>query len=183
MINSTDVKVRMDKIVSLFVEDIASIRTGRASPGLIENVTVTVYGGQKMRLQELGSIGVADARNLTFTPWDGSVLKEIANGIQAANIGLTPVVDGTVIRMALPMMTTEQREEYIRLLGRKLEGVRVMVRNARADFRKDLQTAKQNKEISEDEYKKDEESLQELTDKYIVKLEEVAEKKEMEIRS
>ena len=178
----TDIKTRMDKITDIFVNDIGSIRTGRATPGLIENVVVTVYGGQKMRLLELGSIEAPDVRSLTFTPWDLTLIREISNGIQAANIGMTPVVDGNLIRMSLPMMTQEQREDYIKLLGRKLEGARGMIRDARADNRKDLMDAKNEKSISEDEFKRDETELQKLTDEYIKKLEEISKRKEMEIR-
>jgi len=172
----------MDKITEIFVNDIASIRTGRATPGLIENVVVTVYGGQKMRLLELGSIEAPDVRSLSFTPWDQTLIREISNGIQAANIGMTPVVDGNIVRMSLPMMTQEQREDYIKLLGRKLEGARGMIRDARADNRKDLMGAKNEKSISEDEFKRDETELQKLTDEYIKKLEEISKRKEMEIR-
>ncbi|MDD4026665.1 MAG: ribosome recycling factor [Candidatus Shapirobacteria bacterium] len=182
MINFADVKNRMDKIVALFTNDIASIRTGRATPGLIENVVVTVYGGQKMKLIELGSIGVPDVRSLTFEPWDQALIREISNGIVVANVGMTPSVDGTIIRMSLPMLTVEQREDYVKLLGRKLEGARVMIRDARADFRNDLQKAKQDKSVSEDEFKRDETELQKTTDLYIGKLEETAKKKELEIR-
>jgi len=172
----------MDKITTLFSEDIQSIRTGRATPGLIENVVVTVYGGQKMKLVELGSIGVPDVRSLTFQPWDQSLVREISNGMAAAGLGMNPTVDGAIIRLQLPMLTQEQREEYIKLLGRKLEGVREMVRSARADFRKKLMDAKNEKEISEDEFKRDEAELQKLTDKYMEKLEEISRKKEVEIR-
>ena len=182
MINFSEVRVRMDKITTLFVNDIASIRTGRATPGLIENVVVTVYGGQKMKLIELGSIGVPDVRSLTFEPWDQTLIREISNGIVAASIGMTPAVDGNIIRMSLPMLTVEQREDYIKLLGRKLEGARVMVRDARADFRNDLQKAKQDKTVSEDEFKRDETELQKITDEYIKKLEVISKKKEVEIR-
>lgn len=182
MIDFSDVRVRMDKILSLFVNDIASIRTGRATPGLIENVLVIVYGGQKMRLIELGSIGVPDVRSLTFQPWDQTLIREIANGISAANTGMNPVVDGQLIRMNLPMLTVEQREDYIKLLGRKLEAARVMLREARGDYRSDLQKAKQDKTVSEDEFKKDETELQKTTDEFVKKLEEVADKKEIEIR-
>jgi ribosome recycling factor len=182
MINFSDVKVRMDKIVDIFMNDIASIRTGRATPGLIENIMVTVYGGQKMRLVELGSIGVPDVRSLTFQPWDQTAIREICNGIMAANVGMNPAVDGQLIRMSLPMLTAEQREDYIKLLGRKLEGARVMIRDARADFRSDLQKAKQEKTVSEDEFKRDETELQKVTDQYILKLEDLSKKKEAEIR-
>ncbi len=182
MLNFQEIKNRMEKIVNIFVNDIASLRTGRATPGLIENVIVTVYGGQKMKLIELGSITVPDVRTLNFQPWDSEAIREISNGIAAANVGMTPVVDGQIIRMSLPMLTAEQREDYIKLLGRKLEGARVMVRDARADYRNDIQKAKQSKEISEDEFKRDEAELQKVTDQYVKKLEEVSEKKEVEIR-
>ncbi|MDD4106984.1 MAG: ribosome recycling factor [Candidatus Shapirobacteria bacterium] len=182
MIDFGDVKLRMGKILSLFVNDISSIRTGRATPGLIENVVVTVYGGQKMKLIELGSIGVPDVRSLTFQPWDQTLIREIANGIMAAGTGMNPVVDGSLIRMNLPMLTVEQREDYVKLLGRKLEAARVMIRDARGDYRSGLQKAKQDKTVSEDEFKRDETELQNITDEYIKKIEEVSGKKEVEIR-
>lgn len=182
MINTTDLRSRMDKIVQLFANDAGAIRTGRATPGLIENVVVTVYGGQKMRLMELGSIGVPDVRTLTFQPWDQALLREINNGIMAANVGLTPAVDGTIIRISLPMLTTQQREDYVKLLGRKLEAAREMVREARGKERKHLQDAKNDKTISEDEFKRDEVELQKITDEFIAKVEEMAKKKEVEIR-
>lgn len=181
MLNQTDVKTKMDKTVAIFVEDIATIRTGRATPALIENLTVTAYG-QKMRLIELGSIGILDVRTLTFSPWDMALIREISNGIMSAAVGLTPVVDGEMIRMALPMLTTEQREDFVKLLGRKLEGARGILRDIRANFRKELMSAKMDKTISEDEAKKDEENLQKITDEYMKKLEDLASKKEVEIR-
>ena len=182
MLNFSEISSRMTKIVGLFVEDIGSIRTGRATPGLIENVVVTVYGAQKMKLIELGTIGVPDVRSLTFQPWDQGLIREIANGIAAAGLNMNPAVDGQLIRLSLPMLTQEQREDYVKLLGRKLEGARGMIRDARADFRKKLMDAKNAKEISEDEFKKDETELQKLTDSFMMKLEEVSKKKEVEIR-
>ena len=172
----------MGKIVDLFLNDISSIRTGRATPGLIENVIVTVYGSQKMRLIELGTIGAPDVRSLTFQPWDTALIREIANGIAAAGLSMNPAIDGNLIRLSLPMLTQEQREDYIKLLGRKLEGARGMIRDARADFRKKLMDAKNAKTVSEDEFKRDEAELQKVTDKYIGNLEEVSKKKEVEIR-
>ncbi|MFA5025578.1 MAG: ribosome-recycling factor [Candidatus Shapirobacteria bacterium] len=183
MINFVDVGTRMGKILDIFLNDIASIRTGRATPGLIENVVVVVYDGQKMRLQELGSISVPDVRSITFEPWDQGIIREINNGIQAANIGMMPVVDGNLIRLSLPMLTVEQREDYVKLLGRKLEGARGMLRDARADFRKKLMDAKNDKSISEDEFKRDEMELQKVTDVHMGKLEELSKKKEGEIRA
>ena len=182
MLNTNDITTRMTKIVALFTEDIASIRTGRATPGLIENVVVTVYGGQKMKLIELGSIGVPDVRSLTFQPWDQTLIKEIANGIASAGINMNPAIDGSLIRLSLPMLTQEQREDYIKLLGRKLEGARGMIRDARGDYRKKLMDAKNDKTISEDEFKREELELQKLTDQFVAKLEEISKKKEVEVR-
>ncbi len=182
MLDESGLKVKMDKSVAIFVTDIDSIRTGRATSGLIENVAVTVYEGQKMRLVELGSIGVPDARTLTFTPWDGSLLNEIKNGIAAANLGMNPVVDGNLIRMSLPSLTVEQREDYVKLLGRKLEGVRGIIRDIRGNERRALLEAKKNREISENEFGVSERALQKITDEYIARLEELAERKEREIR-
>lgn len=182
MIDTNQIRQRMDKVVDIFGQDAGTIRTGRANPGLIENISVPVYGGQQMRLKELGSITVPDVRSLVFQPWDQSIIAEIKNGIMAANLGFTPVVDGQLIRIALPQLTTEQREDYVRLLGRKLEGAREMIRGVRGDNRKDLVDAKNEKMISEDEYKRDEAELQKITDEYMEKLEQMAEKKEKEIR-
>ena len=182
MIDITRIKQQMDKIVVIFAEDAGTIRTGRANPGLIENLTVSVYGGQQMRLKELGSIAVPDVASLMFTPWDQTIIGEIKNGILAANVGFTPQVDGQVIRISLPQLTTEQRQDYVRLLGRKLEGARDMVRGVRGDERKKLVDGKNEKTISEDEFKRDEEALQKVTDEYTAKLEEMAGKKEKEIR-
>lgn len=183
MLDFAQVSQRMDKILEIFSEDITSIRTGRATPGLIENVVVEVYNGQKMKLVELGSISVPDVRSLVFEPWDKTVLREISNGIQAANIGMMPIVDGELIRFNLPMLTVEQREDYIKLLGRKLEGAKNMLRDARGDFRKKIMDSKNDKSISEDEFKRDEMELQKLTDNYMNKIEEIAKKKEGEIRA
>ena len=183
MLDFAQVSQRMDKILEIFSEDITSIRTGRATPGLIENVVVEVYNGQKMKLVELGSISVPDVRSLVFEPWDKTVLREISNGIQAANIGMMPIVDGEVIRFNLPMLTVEQREDYIKLLGRKLEGAKNMLRDARGDFRKKIMDAKNDKEISEDEFNRDEPELQKMTDNYMDKIEAIAKKKEGEIRA
>ncbi len=181
MLNQIDLKAKMEKCVAIFVGDIGTIRTGRATPALLENVMVSAYGSP-IRLIEVGSIGVSDARTLTFVPWDLSILREVSNGIAAANLGMNPVVDGEMIRMSLPMLTAQQREEYVKLLGRKLEGARGIIRDIRAHARKALQDEKQAKTISEDQYKRDEELLQKITDEFIAKLEDLSKKKEVEIR-
>jgi len=180
--NEAKVRQQMDQVVELFKNDIATIRTGRATPALIEDVFVSVYGGQqKMRLKELGTISVPDPRSLTLQPWDASILAEIKNGILAAGLGLTPIVDKNIIRISLPLLTEEQRENYNRLLSRKTEAARVMIRNIRSEQRYKLQEKQRDKDISEDEFHRLEKQLQKITDEYVSKIEEAAAGKEKEI--
>ncbi len=181
MLDKENLEAKMDKVVDVFVNDIASIRTGRANPALIEDVEVEAYEGQKMRIKELGSITAPDARTLMIQVWDQNVLKEVKNGLAAANLGFNPVVDGLVIRVSLPALTAEQRQDYLKLLSKKLEGVKVMVRNIRGGERRSLQEAEKKKEISEDQFHLGEKELQDITDRYVKKLEEISKKKEEEI--
>ena len=178
-----EVARQMDEVIQIFRDEIVTIRTGRATPALIEGIEVLVYGGtQKMKLMELGSILVEGARSLIFQPWDKSIINEIKNGILQAGMGLNPVVDNDKIRINLPPLTTEQRENYLKLLGKKLEAARVMIRDIRGRVRRQLQDQLQEKQLSEDEYHQLEQELQKITDEYIGKLEEMAANKEAEIR-
>ena len=174
---------KMDQVINIFTEDIGTIRTGRASSALIEEIEVSAYAGQqKMKLKQLGSVSVPDARTLVFQPWDGSIINEIKNGIMASGTGLTPAIDGPIIRISLPPLTSEQREDYVRLLSKKSEAVKVMIRNVRGEQRKELQDQLKEKSISEDEYKRLESQLQKITDDYIEKIEQAESVKEKEIR-
>lgn len=181
MLDKIKIEAQMSKVIDIFINDISSIRTGRANPALIEDVWVEAYEGQKMRVKELGSIAAEDARTLVVQVWDQNILKQVKNGLAAANLGFNPVVDGMVIRISLPPLTAEQRQDYLKLLGKKLEGVRVMIRNIRGQERGTLQEAEKNKQISEDQFRLEEKELQELTDEYVGKLEQAAGRKEEEI--
>lgn len=187
------IKSRMEPVIDLFKDDIATIRTGRATPALIEEIEVSVYkghpreaasgsAGERMKLKQLGAIQVADARTLTFQPWDVSIIKEIKNGILASGSGLTPVVDANIIRISLPVLTTEQRGDYLRLLGKKAEAAKIMIRDIRGEERYQLQEQLKQKQISEDEFHRQEERLQKITDEYVDRVDEIAAKKEREIR-
>ncbi len=174
---------QMEKALGFFGEDVATIRTGMAHPSLLENVQVVAYEGTAaMRLLELGTILVKDARTLSFQPWDIKLLGKIKNAIVAAQAGTNLTDDGQTVFLRLPDLTTEQREEYVRLLRRKLEGAREVVRRIRGEMRKSLQDLLQEKGLSEDEYHRQEEELQKVADEYSQKLEEVALRKEKEIR-
>jgi ribosome recycling factor len=177
------ISTEMDKIIDIFKDELATIRTGRANPALIEDMQVSVYGGeQKMQLKELGTVGVEEARTMIFQPWDKSIIKEVKNEILANSSDLQAVVDGEKIRIKLPTLTMEQRENYISLLNKKLEAVKVMIRNIRSDHRYEYQDMLQEDEISQDEFHRWEEELQQLTDDYIGELENLASKKQQEIK-
>lgn len=173
---------RMQGVVVLFTDDIASIRTGRATPGLVEDIEVGAYGGQqRLKINELGTITAPDTQTIVIDPWDKSIVGEIRKGILEANVGLNPSIDGELIRISLPPMTTEDREKYVKLLNTKLENVRIMIRQIRQDFLKIIKENFENKEITEDEKFRQEKRLQELTDNYTQKLEDMAETKQQQL--
>jgi ribosome recycling factor len=184
MTDVTQCNLSMQKSIDFFKTEIASIRTGRAVPALVENIVCNAYGGTtKLTIKELGTIASMDNQTLMIQPWDLSTLGEIRQGILAANIGLTPVVDNNVIRISIPSLTAERRGEYIKLLHRKKEDAKISIRNIRQDFMKEIKLGFENKEISEDDKFKKEEDLQRITDEFVLKIDELSEKKEQEITS
>jgi ribosome recycling factor len=175
---------RMDRAIENVRQDIATIRTGRATPSLISDLVVSVYGGQqKLRLLEISSITAPDTQSLLVTPWDKSIIGDIRKGIEAANIGLNPVISGEEIRINLPPLTQEDRERYVKMVGQKLEVGKVQVRQIRQDEVRSIRDQEKAKEISEDQTKMFEKKLQEVTDSYIAKIEELGRRKEQELRS
>lgn len=182
MLDENNINKRMQDVINIFSEDISSIRTGRATPALVEDVEISAYGGQqRLRINELGTITAPDAQTIVIDPWDKSIIGDIRKGILEANVGLNPSIDGEIIRISLPPMTTEDREKYAKLLGTKLENARIMVRQVRQDFMKDIKDSFEDKEITEDQKFSQEKRLQEITDKYTDKLEEMADRKEQEL--
>lgn len=180
--DEASLKKRMQQVVDLVVGDISIIRTGRATPALIENLELSLYGGtQKMKLLEVASITSSDPQTLVIDPWDKSIIGEIKQGILSANIGMTPSIDGEVIRISLPPMTSEDREKYVKLLATKLENGKVMIRQIRANVMKDIRDTFEKKEISEDDKFASEKKLQEITDEFIAKIERIGEDKKAEL--
>lgn len=176
------IRHRMQQILDLVLSDIGSIRTGRATPALVEKLEVAVYGGQqKLKVQELATISASDAQTLVVDPWDKSIIGEIAKGILSANVGMNPSIDGDIIRISFPPLTTEDREKYVKLLSTKLEGAKVMIRQIRGDAMHEIKKEFEAKEITEDEKFSQEKSLQGLTDEMIGKIEEMGERKKEEL--
>ena len=174
---------KMDKAIEFLKDDIATIRTGRASPAMVENVSISAYGGQsRLQVKEMGTITTQDARTLIIQSWDTSVVGDIVKGIQGANLGLTPVVDGEIIRISVPALSEERREEYVKLLKAKLEGGRVAIRQIRRDRMSEIKRQFEEKVLNEDDKRREEEELQKLTDEMNEKIAQIGEKKEQEIR-
>jgi len=175
-------KDRMQKVLDLVASDVSSIRTGRVTPSLVEDIVVEVYGGQqKLKIVELASITVADTQTLVISPWDKSIIGEIRKGIMAANVGLNPSIDGEVLRISMPPLTTEDREKYVKLLSGKLENGRIMIRQIRAEAMKDVSKAFEEKEFGEDDKFRQEKLVQEITDEYTGKIDAAGEAKKVEL--
>lgn len=176
------VNKRMGEVVDLVVSDVASIRTGRATSALVEDLQVAVYGGQqKLKINELATITVADNQSIVIDPWDKSIVGEMKKGIDAANVGLSPSIDGEIIRISLPPFTTEDREKFVRLLNTKLENGKIMVRQVRGDAMREIKDAFEKKDLTEDEKFNQEKRLQDITDKYVGKIEEIGGRKKEEL--
>ena len=177
-------KDRMQGVLENLREEISTLRTGRATPSLVENVLVDAYGGaQKLRVMELASITAPDPTSLLITPWDKSVVREIRKGIEAANVNLTPVISGDTIRINLPPLTQEDRENYVKILSQRMEQGRVTLRQVRQDGMHAIRGKFEEKAMGEDEKDLAEKKLQELTDEFMRKLEEMGKAKETELRS
>lgn len=158
----TDAQARMKKAVDHTLQEFSTIHTGKATPAMVETVTVEAYGSQ-MRLKECAAISTPDARLIQIQPWDAGLVKAIAKGIIDANLGFNPIVDGKLIRVPLPEMSRERRQEFVKTAHRLAEEGRVHVRNVRRDC---IEAAKKAK-LSEDDTKRLEKDIQTATDKSI----------------
>src|SRR5512139_2422792 len=175
-----EAEARMKGAIEALEEDLSGIRTGRASPALVERLPVEYYG-TPTPLMQLATISVPESRMLMIRPFDATTLRNIERAIQASDLGLTPNNDGKVIRLNLPPLTQERRHDLVKLVHTRLEEARVALRNVRRDGIKDLREFEHEKLISEDELEEGEDNLQKLTDKYIEKVTEIGAHKEKEI--
>ncbi len=175
---SADTKMR--KAVEILKHELATIRTGRAHPGLVEHIMVD-YHGTPVPLNQIAGIGVPEARLLVIQPWDKQVLPNVEKAILKSDLGLTPNNDGNVIRLAVPQLTEERRSQLVKAVRKRVEEGRVAVRNVRRDAVEGLRKLKENKEMSEDEQKRAMTRLQQLTDKFIEETDRIAKSKEAEL--
>ncbi len=182
MINDALVEAesRMQGAIRAYEDDLGTIRTGRASPALVERLDIDYYG-TPTPLQQLATIAVPEPRMLTIKPFDPASLKDIERGLHASDLGLTPTNDGKMIRLTIPPLTEERRHELVKVVRSRAEDARVAVRNIRRDVHNDMREFEREKLISQDELHQGEEELQKLTDRYIDRINELGERKEAEV--
>jgi len=171
---------RMKKAVEALKRELATLRTGRASPALVEKVQVEAYGAT-MPLNAVATISVPEPRLIVIQPWDRKMIPSIEKALQKSDIGLTPTSDGTVVRLVIPPLNEERRRDLVKVVHKRAEEARVAVRNIRRDAVDELKRREKAREISEDEARRAQERLQKLTDQYIGQVDEVSRRKEEEI--
>jgi ribosome recycling factor len=178
--DAAQLRTRMDKAVADFQTNLGSIRTGRASVHMLDQVKVEYYG-TPTPLNQVAQITTPDANMIIIQPWDVSLIGEIEKSLRTSDLGFNPNNDGKIVRVPVPPMTEERRREVVRHLHRVLEDHRTAVRNIRRDGNELIKKAAKDKKISEDEEKRSLEEIQKLTDEEIKKMEEMAKKKEVEV--
>ena len=173
---------KMKKSVAAFESELATIRAGRANASVLDRINVDYYGSPTA-INAIAAVKATDAMTLTITPWDASTVKMIEKAIQASDLGITPVSDGKVIRLAFPQPTEEKRKQLVKDVAKMTEDAKVAIRNIRRDANDKAKDMKKNGEMTEDEQKASEKSIQDLTDKYSKVLDSVAAAKDKEIMS
>lgn len=171
---------KMQKAVDALTRDLAAIRTGRASPALVEHIKVN-YHGVLTPLNQIASITVPEAKMILIQPWDRNSIRAIEKAILTSDLSLNPTSDGTFIRITIPPLTEERRKELIKVVHKRLEEARIELRNFRRDGIEKLRQAEKNKEISQDQYTRAAEQLQKLLDNFIYRVNGIGQDKEKEI--
>lgn len=175
-----DIDSRMYKTLNTLVQELATIRTGRATPALVEHIKAD-YHGILTPINQMASISIPEAKMILIQPWDKSVLKNIEKAILKSDVGLNPTSDGNVIRIIIPAITEERRKELIKVVHKRLEEAKIALRNLRRDGLETLRKSEKDKEISQDELIRTSDKLQKLTDSYIEKVDNTGKVKETEI--
>ncbi|HEX7089772.1 MAG TPA: ribosome recycling factor [Longimicrobiales bacterium] len=175
-----EARAQMEKAVEATRREFASVRTGKATPALLDTIRVDAYGS-KLPVNQVGTVSAPEPRTLLIQPWDKGLIPAIEKAIRAAELGLNPVNDGNVIRIPVPPLTEERRREMARLLHKLAEEGRVAVRHARQEANKEIKRRQQAHEISEDEARRHLDEIQKLTDQYITKIDELLAAKEKEV--
>lgn len=173
-------KTKMDQSIQAFTRNLATVRAGRANPSILDNVFVEYYG-TNTPLNQLANVTAPEARLLVITPYDKTALADIERAILKADLGLSPSNDGDLIRISIPPLTEERRKELVRVVGKFTEEAKIQIRNHRRDANDELRKAEKNGDLTEDELRSGENQVQEVTDSYTDKIDQIAKEKEEEI--
>lgn len=173
-------EVRMQKSVESFKQEMSRMRTGRAHPSLLEHLRVEYYGSE-MPLNQVANIAISDARTLTLTPWDKKMIPVIEKAIMTSELGLNPATSGDLIRVPLPALTEERRKEFIKVVRAEAENARVSIRNARRDANNALKDQVKKSEITEDEERRLQDTVQKLTDRFVAEVDKLLATKETDL--
>ena len=176
-----DTEEKMKKVIEATKREFSELRTGRANPKMVEGLHVNYYGTPTL-LKEIASISVPEARLIIIHPWDPNALGEIEKAIYQSNLGITPSNDGKVVRLTVPPLSSERREEIVKIVKNIAEEGRVSIRTVRKDANEKIRSLEKEKKISEDDRFKGEEEVQKLTDKYIKEIEKILQEKEKELK-
>jgi ribosome recycling factor len=180
MLSLQEVRTQMDRAVEALRREFAGVRTGKASPALLDTIKVDAYGSH-LPLNQVATVSAPEPRLLVVQPWDRSMMGPIERGIRESDLGLNPSNDGKVIRVPIPALTEERRKEYVRLLHKMTEEARVAVRLARKEANDEIKVRQKKGELSEDDARREQDEVQKLTDRYIEKLGELLDHKEAEV--
>ena len=180
MLSVNEARTQMEKAVEAMRREFTSVRTGKATPALLDTVRVDAYGS-KMPINQVGTVSAPEPRLLLVQPWDKGLLKAIETGIANADLGLNPSNDGNIIRVPIPQLTEERRKDMVKLLHKLAEEGRVAIRHARQEANKELKKKQADHEISEDDSHRQMEQVQKLTDEYIAKIDQLLKSKEQEV--
>lgn len=178
--NLDQAEAAMKQAVAMMEKTFASVRTGKASPGLVEGIMVEYYGGQN-RLKDIAAITAPEPRLLVIQPWDQNAVKSIEKAIQASNLGISPVSDGRVIRLPIPELSEERRTDMTKLVRKRAEEARIEIRNARRDVNEAIKKAQKSGDLTEDEMKSQADQVQKLTDKMVEQVNQILADKEAEL--
>jgi ribosome recycling factor len=173
-------ETRMKKCIDSLQIELTKLRTGRAHTSLLDHIKVSVYGNE-VPLNQVGNIGVGDARTLTITVWDKTSIQAVEKAILTSDLGLNPATNGNIIRIPLPPLTQDRRQELVKIVRAEGENARVAIRNVRRDSLDAVKELLKNKKISEDEEKTAEDKIQKMTDKFISEIEKLISHKEQEL--
>jgi len=177
-----DTASRMEKSVAVLKNEFSKIRTGRAHPSLLDQISVSYYGSNTP-LSQVANVAVEDSRTLTVTPWEKTLVQAIEKAILTSDLGLNPATSGTVIRIPLPQLTEERRRDLVKLVRQEAENGRIAIRNIRRDANSEIKDALKEKMVSEDEAHAGEEKIQKLTNQFIKDVEKLLEEKEADLLS